>query len=122
MDNRVCEIPNDTLIGSSIVNYSVKDTRRVDIDFNWASGQDVEAIKSVILGVVAKEGLVLTDPAPFVRMTELTGSLKITLRVWVKGADYRDTKFNLTEAVNVSFGENGIKAPHQQVDVHVKND
>lgn len=122
VDNRVCEIPNGSLIGSSVVNYSVKDTRRVDCEFNLALGQDVEAIKEVLLGVVAKEKAVLSDPAAFVRMTELAGSLKLTVRVWVNSADYWDVKFNLTEAVNVAFGENGIKAPHQQVDVHVKND
>lgn len=122
VDNRICEIPNGTLIGSSIVNYSVKDTRRVDLEFNLALGQDVESIKKVLLDVVAKEPAVLAEPAPFVRMTELAGSLKLTVRTWVKGDDYWDVKFNLTEAVNVAFGENGIKAPHQQVDVHVKND
>ncbi len=122
VDNRICEVPNGTLIGSTIVNYSVKDTRRVDLEFNLALGQDVEAIKEVLKGVVAKEKAILEEPAAFVRMTEMDGSLKLTVRVWVKGADYWDVKFNLTEAVNVALGENGIKAPHQQVDVHVKND
>ncbi len=122
VDNRICEIPNGTLIGSTIVNYSVKDTRRVDLEFNLALGQDVEAIKEVLQGVVAKEKAVLKDPAAFVRMTEMAGSLKLTVRVWVKGEDYWDVKFNLTEAVNAALGENNIKAPHQQVDVHVKND
>ena len=74
------------------------------------------------MDVVAKEEAVLADPAAFVRMTELAGSLKLTVRVWVKSENYWDVKFNLAEAVNVAFGENGIKAPHQQVDVHVKND
>lgn len=122
VDNRVCEIPNGTLIGSCVVNYSVKDTRRVDCEFNLALGQDVEFIKKVLMDVVSKEEAVLADPAAFVRMTELAGSLKLTVRVWVKSEDYWNVKFNLTEAVNVAFGENGIKAPHQQVDVHVKND
>ncbi len=122
-DNRICEIPNGTLIGSSIVNYSIKDTRRVDLVFDVAYGTDVETAKQVILGEVAKLDAVLGDPAPFIRMTELGGSsLKITLRVWCNSADYWGVKFDLTEAVNKTFAEKGIEIPYQQIDVHVKND
>ena len=121
-DNRICVIPNGTLIGSSIVNYSVKDTRRVDMVFDVAYGTDVEMAKQVILDEVAKVEAVLGDPAPFIRMTELAGSsLKITLRVWTASADYWGVKFDLTEAINKTFAEKGIEIPYQQIDVHVKN-
>ncbi len=122
-DNRVCVIPNGTLIASSIVNYSVKDTRRVDFTFDVAHGTDVEGAKQTLQACVARESKVLADPAPFTRMTEVTGgALKVTLRVWVNSADYWDVKFNLTEAINTAFAENGVRVPHQQLDVHMKND
>ncbi len=122
-DNCVVRIPNGTLIGSSILNYSVKDTRRVDLAFDVAHGTDIAAAKAVILSTVEKESAILDDPSVFLRMTELSsGALKITLRVWTKSEDYWTVKFNLTEALNVAFAENGVKVPHQQVDVHMKND
>lgn len=122
-DNRVCVIPNGNLIGSSMVNYSVKETRRVDLEFDVAYGTDVETAKQVILNEVAKVGAVLEDPAPFIRMTEMAGSsLKITLRVWCKSADFWDVKFDLTEGINKAFSEKKIEVPYQQIDVHVKND
>ncbi|MBE6652275.1 MAG: mechanosensitive ion channel [Ruminococcaceae bacterium] len=122
-DNRVCVIPNGTLIGSSIVNYSVKDTRRVDMVFDVAYGTDVEIAKQVILDEVAKVSAVLDTPAPFIRMTEMAGSaLKITLRVWCNSADYWAVKFDLNEAINRTFAEKNIQIPYQQIDVHVKND
>lgn len=122
-DNRVCRIPNGSLVGSVITNYSVKDTRRVDLAFDVAIGTDVDSAKRVIMDIVAKEEAILEDPATFLRMTELnSGALKITLRVWTKNEDYWTVKFNLTEALNVAFAENGVKLPHQQVDVHIKND
>lgn len=121
-DNRVCVIPNGTLIASSIVNYSVKDTRRVDMVFDVAYGTDVESAKKVILEEVGKVSAVLDTPAPFIRMTEMAGSsLKITLRVWCNSADYWGVKFDLNEAINKSFTAKGIEIPFQQIDVHVKN-
>ncbi len=122
-DNCVCRIPNGSLIGSSILNYSVKDTRRVDLAFDLALTTDVAAAKAVIMGIVNQESAILTDPAVFLRMTELnTGSVKITLRVWAKSEDYWNVKFNLTEALNVAFAENGVRLPRPVMDVHVKND
>lgn len=121
-DNRVCVIPNGTLISSSIVNYSVKDTRRVDMVFDVAYGTDVALAKQIILDEVAKVEAVLGEPAPFIRMTEMAGSsLKITLRVWCNSADYWGVKFDLNEAINKTFAERGIEIPFQQIDVHVKN-
>ncbi len=122
-DNCVCRIPNGTLIGSSILNYSVKDTRRVDMAFDLALGTDVDAAKALIADIVSREDAILSDPAYFLRMTELnTGSIKITLRVWVNSGDYWAVKFNLTEALNVAFAENGIKLPRPAMNVHIKND
>lgn len=123
VDNRVCVIPNGTLISSSIINYSVKDTRRVDIVLDIPHSADVETAKQLISDEIAKVEAVLTDPAPFIRMTEMGGnSLKITLRVWCKNADYWNVKFDLTEAIGRAFTAEGIRIPHQQVDVHFKND
>lgn len=122
-DNRVCRIPNGTLIASSVVNYSVKDTRRVDLAFDFALGTDVDNAKRVIMDIVGKEQAILSDPAVFLRMTELnSGSIKVTLRVWAASENYWDVKFNLTEALNTAFAENGVKLPRPQMDVHVKND
>ncbi len=123
VDNRVCVIPNGTLISSSIINYSVKETRRVDIALDIPHSTDVETAKQMITDEIAKVEAVLTDPAPFVRMTEMgDSSLRITLRVWCKNADYWNVKFDLTEAINKAFAAKNIRIPHQQVDVHVKND
>jgi small conductance mechanosensitive channel len=121
-DNRICVIPNGTLISSSIVNYSVKDTRRVDMVFDVAYGTNVELAKQIILDEVAKVSAVLDTPAPFIRMTEMAGSsLKITLRVWCNNADYWGVKFDLNEAINAAFVAKDIEIPYQQIDVHVKD-
>lgn len=122
-DNRHITIPNGTLLNSVMVNYSKEKNRRLDIELDVAYGTDVEKAKEIVMGIVSKEEKILKDPAPFLRMTAMAeSSLKITLRVWTDGADYWDVNFNLTEAINEAFKENGIEIPFPQMDVHVKND
>lgn len=44
-DNKVVYIPNGDLANASIVNYSVKDTRRVDWVFGVGYEQDGDKVK-----------------------------------------------------------------------------
>ena len=122
-DNRHVTIPNGSLLNSVMINYSKEQNRRVDIELNVAYGTDVEAAKDLVMSIVKKHEKVLTDPAPFIRMTEMAdSSLKVTLRVWAESANYWDVKFDLTESINKAFVENSISIPFPQMDVHIKND
>ncbi len=119
-DNKVITIPNSTITASNVTNYSTKPTRRVDLTFSVAYGSDVEAVKQLILGVIAKHEKVLTDPAPMVRLTEHgASSLDFVTRVWVDQADYWAVNFDLKEQVLAAFDANGISVPFPQMDVHV---
>jgi small conductance mechanosensitive channel len=119
-DNRVVTIPNGTIMGTEIVNYSVNDTRRVDLTLSVAYGTDTNRVIEVLLNEARKQELVLDDPAPFCRLSEhADSSLNFTLRVWVKKDDYWTVKFNLLESINVRFEKEGIEVPYNQLDVHV---
>lgn len=121
-DNKVIVIPNSTVTSSNIINYSAKETRRVDLTFSVAYGSDVEKVKAVVLGVIAKHEEILTDPAPMVRLTEHgASSLDFVTRVWVKQSDYWPVTFDLKEEVLSAFDEAGISVPFPQLDVHMVN-
>ena len=121
-DNKVVYLPNGALSSGNITNYSEKDTRRVDITFAIAAGSDADRAIAVVKEVITSHSLVLTDPAPFVRLNENGDScLRITSRAWVKSEDYWTVYFDVLEGVKKAFGENGISAPHNQVDVHIQN-
>ena len=62
VDNKVVYIPNGTLSTSTIVNYSAKDLRRVDIDFTISYSNDFEKAKKIIEEVYSAHELVLKDP------------------------------------------------------------
>lgn len=122
-DNKTIYIPNGTLSTSSIVNYSEKDIRRVDITFSIGYANDFEEAKSIISSIIEAHELALKDPAPFVRVSEHgASSVNIVTRVWVKSADYWTVHFDLLESVKKAFDEKGIEIPFNQLDVHVKKD
>ena len=119
-DNKVITLPNGTLANENIVNYSVKDTRRVDLVFSIAYDADYPTAQRLLRAAFEEHELVLSDPAPFVRMTEHGDSaIKIAARAWVASADYWTVYFDITERVKVLFDENGIVIPFNQLDVHL---
>ncbi len=121
VDNRHVIIPNGTLTTSTIINYSSEEKRRVDMTVSAAYGSDIEKVKAVILDYAKRDSMILDDPAPFVRMTDMSdSSIDFTVRMWVKGKDYWDVRFNLSENIYNEFGKNGIKIPFKQLDIHVR--
>lgn len=122
-DNLVVSIPNKTMTDSTIVNYSRKDTRRVDVAFGVAYDSDVELVKRTILGVIEANDKPLDDPAPFVRITNMQDSaLEFSVRVWCKASDYGALRSDLFEECNEAFEKAGIVVPFNQLDVCIKKE
>lgn len=122
-DNKVVYVPNGTLSNSNIINYSEKATRRVDFVFSIAYENDFEKAKSIVIDICSSHELVLSDPAPMVRISEHgPSSINITARAWTNNNDYWTVKFDILEAVKRAFDDNGITIPYNQLDVHVKKD
>ena len=112
VDNKKITIPNGSLMNANVINFSSEATRRVDLTFSAAKGEDIGKITGIMLDVMNSDEKVLKDPAPFARLSGGTNeSMDFTLRAWVNAADYWDTYFNLTQKVTEALGEAGIKAP-----------
>lgn len=122
-DNKVVYLPNGKLSTSEIVNYSEKDTRRVDVTYSISYTDDLERAKSIIMDIVAKHDKILDEPKASVRMSgQSARSIDLTCKAWCKTDDYWDVKFDMMEQVKLAFDEQGITVPREQVDVHLKND
>ncbi len=120
-DNKVIIVPNASIVGGKIVNYSAKDTRRVDWVFGIGYEDDLKLAKETLLEIVKSNPKVLQDPPPFVAVSELAdSSVNLTLRAWVKSPDYWDVYFSTIEKVKLTFDEKGISIPYPQLDIHQK--
>ena len=120
LDNKRVIVANSAITGNNITNYSALPTRRVDLQFGLAYGDDVRRAKQLVLEVLAKDARVLKDPAPVVALGELGESgVKILCRPWVKTEHYWDVTWDTLENVKHAFEAAGFTAPHPQRDVHL---
>jgi len=123
LDNRTIIVPNASIIGGNIVNYSMKEKRRVDHVFGIGYDDDLKLAKETLLQIMRDDERVLTDPEPFVGVGELgDSSVNFTFRAWVNSDDYWAVHFDMLEKVKLTFDEKGISIPYPQLDVHSKND
>ena len=119
-DNKTIIIPNSSLTGGNIINYSAQETRRVDLTVGVSYEDDIKKVKAVLMDIISAESRVLKDPAPLVAVSELAdSSVNFTVRLWVKSSDYWGVYFGTTEAVKLRFDQEGISIPYPQTDIHV---
>jgi len=121
-DNRKIIVPNAKMTSDNIVNYSAKDTRRVDIVAGVSYGDDIDKVKRVLEGILASDERVLKDPAPTIGILELAdSSVNFAVRPWVRTSDYWDVFFATQESIKKRFDAEGISIPFPQQDIHVHN-
>ena len=121
LDNRTIIVPNSKIVSGNIVNYSIKENRRVDHVFGIGYDDDLKLAKETLMQMMLDDDRVLSDPAPFVAVSELgDSSVNFTTRSWVKTADYWDVYFEQIEKVKLMFDEKGISIPYPQMDIHTQ--
>lgn len=120
-DNKTIMIPNSAVIGSNIINFSNKPTRRVTLTFGIDYGDDLKLAKEVLWQVIKEDERVLQDPAPFVAVADLAdNSVNFEFRVWVKTEEYWAVHFDMIEKVKLAFDANGISIPFPQMNIHLQ--
>lgn len=118
-DNKSIVVGNSNVISENIINYSKKDTRRVDLTFGVSYDDDLKLVKSVLKEIIQNDERILKDPEPFVAVSELAdSSVNFITRSWVKTADYWSVYHDLIEKVKLTFDEKGITIPFPQMDIH----
>ena len=121
-DNQTIYVPNNTISSSIIDNYSQSETRRVDWTLSISYGDDVDVARKAILEMLASDERILTDPAAVVWVANLgESSVDLTIRAWVKNADYWGVKFTMNERMYKELPAKGINFPFPQLDVNVKS-
>ena len=119
-DNKTIIIPNAKLSGDNIINYSAKETRRVDMTVGVAYDADLSKVKAVLNDIISKDARIHSDPAPQVVVAELAdSSVNFVVRVWTDTADYWNVKCDATETIKNRFDAEGIGIPFPQHDIHI---
>lgn len=118
-DNKRVIVPNGALSNGTITNYSAEPQRKVVFDISVDYEADLKRAQAILLEL-AEDPRVLRDPAPMAVVSSLgESSITLSLRVWVKNADYWNVMFLFNEKARDALGQHGIDIPRGQRAVKV---
>lgn len=119
-DNKAIIIPNGNILNGNIVNYSAKETRRIDMVVGIGYDSDIKQAKQILEEIINADERILKDPAPTIGVLELAdSSVNIAMRPWVNTADFLPVTMDLNETIKLRFDAAGISIPFPQRDVHL---
>lgn len=119
-DGKTVLFPNGKLTDTKLINYTDTPNRRVDLSFDISYSSDYNMARQLILTAASENKMILSDPAPVVRMkSHKESSISIDVLLWVRNEDYHETRYAMTEAVKSLFDKYGIEIPFNQLDVHI---
>lgn len=119
-DNVQIIIPNASVWGQAVVNYSHHKTRRADFTLGIGYDDDIDTAMAAIREVIQGDSRILAEPEPQIVVGELgASSVDLIVRAWVAADDYWPVKFDLTKAFKETLEAKGITIPFPQRTVHV---
>ena len=106
-DNQALFVPNGSLSNGTIINYSLQNTRRADLNIAISYDTDIRKAKEIILSVLNSNPKILKTPAPEVSVKSLTDSgIQLAVRPWANNEDfwkmYSDTLENCKQAFDAA--------------------
>ncbi|GAB4138213.1 MAG: small-conductance mechanosensitive channel MscS [Cyanobacteria bacterium J069] len=119
LDNKTVIIPNNSLTGGNIINYSSKGVLRVDLVVGIAYNEDIDQVKAVIAEALMQDERILSDPPPMIGVLELAeSSVDFAVRPWTRTEYYWPVYFTAYENIKKKLDAAGITIPFPQRDVH----
>ena len=119
LDNKKVVIPNKSVWGSAIINYTALDKRRVDLAVGISYGSDIGKAKKTIIEALKEIKEVLSDPMPEVEVLEMAdSSVNLAVRPWCKPDDYWIVFFKANQAAKEALDRGNVTIPFPQLDVH----
>lgn len=122
-NNEEILIPNNQILGSTLINYSTMSLRRVVIEVPIPYSAELSEVKEILLSTLNSHHDVVKTPAPAVVLDGYGDSaLKFKARAWTPNEKYWDTRASLFEMIFNNLREKGIEIPFNQLDVHLQRD
>ncbi len=121
LDNRMVVIPNGSLANNSLVNVTAQDKRQMDLDVGISYKSDLRAAKVLLEKLMDQEERVMEEESRMVVVAELAeSSVVLKIRFWVRPSDYWPERWDMMEQIKLTFDENGIEIPYNQLDVTIR--
>lgn len=120
IDSKTIVVPNGMLANNSITNVTAQDERQLDIKVSVSYQSDLKKAKRLLDEMLMKNPNILKDKDINIFVDCLgDSSIIIGVRAWAKTEHYWPTYWALLEEIKLTFDEEGIEIPYQQVHVHI---
>lgn len=118
-DNKLAQIPNASVVGSEIINYSCTGTRRVDVTVSAAYDVPVDKVIAALKEAASVEGI-LEDPAMVAVVASYGESaINYVVRVWCPTEIYWDVYNATVYNVKKIFDRDGLRMTYPHLNVHL---
>ena len=119
-DNKMISIPNSTVVGGDIVNYSITGTRRLDIPVTAVYTEPSQKVLAALMEATIHDK-VLLDPAPATLIDNYgDNAVGYILRVWTKTEDYWNVRNDIMLKVREIFAAQDIKMVYPHIHVYTE--
>lgn len=107
-DNKTVYIPNGPLANSTITNYDVELSRRIELKMLLQYGNNMDLAKKLVTEIVLSDQRVLSEPAPQVVTENLELGIAIFTRAWAAREDIGSVTSDLHDRIRTAFEQNQI--------------
>ena len=119
-DNKRLVIPNSVLTSDMIINYTAKNTRRLELNVGVAYGSDILAVKKAITAALKSCSNVSWEKEPIIGIASFDDSaITFDIKVWVKTSAFIESQYIINENILAELDNAGIVIPFNQLDVHM---
>ena len=120
-DKRVVILPNSIVADAEVDNHSTETIRRVSRTITASYDDPVEKVKEVLIREFSAHPAVLSEPAPYVRVSDFGDSaIEYTIRLWCSNEDYWTVYDDVMDMVKTAFDRENITIPFPQMEVRIK--
>ncbi len=122
VDNKTIVIPNGILANNSLTNVTAKAERQLDLRIGISYDSDLRKAKQLLEQMLKEIPSIIKDENLYVFVDSLGESAVVLgIRGWVKTDEYWAARWNLLERIKLTFDEEGIIIPYNQLTVHMKH-
>jgi small conductance mechanosensitive channel len=111
-------IPNHKIIGEVLHNLGA--VRQINLLVGVGYQTDLKKARDLVVQILTRNQRILPNPEPIVAVDALRDSaIALSVKSWVKVADYEPAEGEIYEAIVESFRRHQIELPFPRRDIHV---
>ena len=121
-DKKLIQIPNGKIANDTIINYTSSPVRRVEFDVCLSYENEASHVLSVMIDMLASHPLVLSEEGlmPYAHVKEYQYShICYTARAWCATQDYWTVYFDIMDAIQPTFAQNGVAFSYPHMNIHM---